>query len=127
MSAHQVVWMDHKEARVFGVEGGKLDESKIHAPTHHLHRHPKGATEGKNHPDDMVHFFRDLAKTLEGAGQILLVGPSTAKLQFFRYAHKHDHALEARIVGLETVDHPTDGQLVAFAKHYFEMPDPRVT
>jgi hypothetical protein len=33
------------------------------------------------------------------------------------------HALEPRIVGIETVDHPTDGQLVAYAKKYFGMTD----
>jgi hypothetical protein len=48
------------------------------------------------------------------------VGPSTAKLDFSRYLHKHDPALEARIVGIETVDHPSDGQLVAYARKYFE-------
>jgi hypothetical protein len=34
---------------------------------------------------------------------------------------EHDHGLEGRIVGLETVDHPTDGQLVAFARSYFDI------
>jgi hypothetical protein len=28
--------------------------------------------------------------------------------------------LEAKIVGVETVDHPTDRQLVAHARHYFD-------
>jgi hypothetical protein len=37
--------------------------------------------------------------------------------------HKQAHALEPKIVGIETVDHPTDGQLVAHAKHYFQTPD----
>jgi hypothetical protein len=36
-----------------------------------------------------------------------------------RYAHKHDATLEPHIVGVETVDHPTDGQLVAYSKRYF--------
>lgn len=54
---------------------------------------------------------------------MLVVGPSTAKLQFIRYAYKHDATLEPRIVGVETVDHPTDGQLVAYAKRYFARDD----
>jgi hypothetical protein len=53
-------------------------------------------------------------------------GPSTAKLQFERYLHEHDRALEVKIVGLETVDHPTDAQLVAYVKEYFDVPDPRL-
>jgi hypothetical protein len=43
-----------------------------------------------------------------------VVGPSTAKLQFIRYAAKKDRTLEPRIVGVETVDHPTDRQLGAY-------------
>jgi hypothetical protein len=27
------------------------------------------------------------------------------------------------ITGVETVDHPSDGQLVAFARHYFKTED----
>ena len=51
------------------------------------------------------------------------LGPSTAKLQFLRYVHKQAEALEPKIVGIETVDHPPDGQLIAYAKHYFGIPD----
>jgi hypothetical protein len=64
-----------------------------------------------------------VARALEGAEPILVVGPSTAKLQFLRYVQKHEHALEPKIVGLETVDHPTDGQIVAYAKRYFGIPN----
>jgi hypothetical protein len=48
------------------------------------------------------------------------------RLSIFRkgeYVHKQAPALEAKIVGIETVDHPTDGQLVAHAKRYFGLPD----
>jgi hypothetical protein len=31
--------------------------------------------------------------------------------------------LEPKIVGVETVDHPTDGQLVAHARRYFHAAD----
>jgi hypothetical protein len=50
-------------------------------------------------------------------------GPSTAKLQFLKYVHAHEPKLEQRIVGMETVDHPTDAQLAAFARRYFRAAD----
>jgi hypothetical protein len=40
-----------------------------------------------------------------------------------KHVHAHDPKLEARIVGVETVDHPTDGQLAAFARRYFQAAD----
>jgi hypothetical protein len=47
------------------------------------------------------------------------VGPSSAKPDLIRYVHKHAQALEPKILGVETLDHPTDGQLVAYVRHYF--------
>ncbi len=113
------VWIDHNEAKIFHVEDGRLDTSKIDAPHHHVHRHPKGASEKKEHPVDAQHFFHQVAQVLQGADEILVVGPATAKLELIKHIHAHEPLLESRIVGVETVDHPTDGQLAAYIKRYF--------
>jgi len=124
MNMHpSVVWIDHHEARIFHAVAGQFDESTVRAPHRHVHRHPKGPTAEHNHPDDAHRFFDDVARALEGAEPILVVGPSTAKLQFVRHLHKHEPALEPKVVGIETVDHPTDAQIVAYAKRYFGIPD----
>lgn len=91
-----------------------------------MHRHPKGAAESREHPDDLRRFFDEVARALADAEEILVVGPSTAKLEFVRQLHKHDRALDQKIVGLETVDHPIDAQLVAYVKKYSRVPEPRV-
>ncbi|MGD0676359.1 MAG: translational machinery protein [Polyangiaceae bacterium] len=117
------VWIDHKEARIFHVSPDSLDESVVKAPAHHIHRHGKGAAEEHHHPDDMHHFFAEVAKAIEKAEQVLIVGPSTAKLQFLRYLHGHAPAIEPRVVGIETADHPTDRQLVSHIKHHFGVTD----
>ena len=122
-TAGTAVFLDHHEARIFHVALGSADESTVQAPHHHVRRHPKKGTDEHNHPDDDHHFFADVAHALEGTQQVLLLGPSTAKLEFFRYVHKHDASLEKRIMGLETVDHPTDKQLLAHIKTYFGLPD----
>jgi hypothetical protein len=46
---HAVVWIDHKEARIFHVHPEGADESTILSPQHHLHRHPKGRGEPREH------------------------------------------------------------------------------
>ena len=56
-------------------------------------------------------------------GEVLVVGPGAAKLEFIKHVHKRDHALEPKIIGVETVDHPTDGQLVDFVRRYFRAAD----
>jgi stalled ribosome rescue protein Dom34 len=118
VSRHAAVWIDHKEARIFHVEAKTFDESTLHA-LHHVARHPKSQTSDKYHPEEERNFFRDVAHALEDASEILVVGPSTAKLHFLNYVHKHDQALEPRIIGIETVDHPTDKQLAAYVRQYF--------
>lgn len=116
------VWMDHREAHVYRINPEKIDEETIRVPQHLHHKRPRLVQGAQEHPEDAKHFFHTLCRSIDGAEQILVVGPSTAKLDFIRYVHKHEHALEPRIVGVETVDHPTHGQLVAYAKQYFGMP-----
>jgi stalled ribosome rescue protein Dom34 len=123
MSKYVAVWIDHKEARVFHIQPGKVDEVTVATPQHLHHRHPKGAEGVKEHPNDAKQFFHEVGRSLEGSEAVLVVGPSTAKLEFIRYLHQHDHALERKIVGVETVDHPSDRQLIAHAKEYFKVSD----
>jgi stalled ribosome rescue protein Dom34 len=119
-TVHDVaVWLDHHEARIFRIERDTFDESTLRAPTHHVKRHPEHKAGERSHPDDAKRFFREVARALDSAAEVLVVGPSTAKLQFLKFVHEHDLKLEQRIVGVETVDHPTDAQLAAFARRYF--------
>jgi hypothetical protein len=39
---HAAVWIDQHEARILHVALERFDESTIHAPHGHIHRHPKG-------------------------------------------------------------------------------------
>jgi stalled ribosome rescue protein Dom34 len=131
MPAHAVVWIDHKEARVFHVQPETaghvqpetIDETTIRSPRHLIHRHPKGRGEAKEHPEDATRFFHEIVRLLDGIDAILIVGPSSAKLEFLRYIQDHDQKLHAKVVGVETVDHPTDREIVAYARRYFRGSD----
>jgi hypothetical protein len=54
---------------------------------------------------------------------VLITGPANAKLELIKHIHQHDPALMKKIVGVETVDHPSDGQLVAYARRYMPATD----
>jgi hypothetical protein len=45
------------------------------------------------------------------------------KLQLAKHSHAHDGELVSKVVGVECVDQPTDGQLVAYARKYFQAKD----
>jgi stalled ribosome rescue protein Dom34 len=121
------IWIDHDEARVFHVEGDTFDKDTIRAPHHHVHRHPKGQeTKTRQHHQDEARFFDEVLAILVGSDELLLAGPSVTKLHLLRYAQRHAPAVAARIVGIETADHPTDRQLVAHLRHYFHSDPPRI-
>ncbi|MGZ3475459.1 MAG: translational machinery protein [Polyangiales bacterium] len=122
---HAAVWLDHHEARIFHVDADGSDKATIRAPHQHVHRHP-GNGNDRAHPHEPDHFFHDVAGALLDAGDVLVVGPSTAKLQFMRYLRAQAPKIEAKVVGIETVDHPSDAQLVDYTKRYFDVPPPRV-
>ncbi len=123
---HTVIWIDHKEARIFEVDADKVEPSLVTSPGPHVHRHANEVDlRVRNHPDDEHRYFRQVAHALEGRGEVLLVGPAQTKLHFLKYVHEHDRQLEARIVGVESADHPTDGQLIAHLRTYFHEAAPR--
>ena len=64
-----------------------------------------------------------ITEALRGAQEILVVGPAQAKLQLIKHIHARAADMVKNIVGVETVDHPTDGQLVAYARKYFVAKD----
>ena len=120
---HAVVWIDHKEARIFHVHPEAADESTILSPQHQIHRHPKGHGEAREHPDDAKHFFERVAQKLDGVDSVLVVGPASAKHEFAKFVQEHHRNLESKIAGVETADHPTGGEIVAHARRYFKASD----
>jgi hypothetical protein len=37
--------------------------------------------------------------------------------------HAQERRLESKVVGIESADHPTDGEIIARAKSYFKVSD----
>lgn len=124
--ARAAVWMDQHEARIFFVSEGGVEAHETKAPHRHVHRHPKGQNGEHAHPDDQRRYFDDVARELQSAEEVYLVGPSTLKFSFVKYLHANDRVLGAKIVGVESSDHPTDAQLVAVARHHFGLSKPRI-
>ncbi len=78
---HVAVWLDHKEAKVFHIEPDGFEVNKEKAPHHHLTR--KAEEQGRHAGSDR--FFHEVSLALKDAEEILVVGPSSGKLDFIRY------------------------------------------
>ena len=119
------VWIDKRQARIVQVRGDRTEAAAFgKSDGEDLHRKPRGLSDVSHERRDTKHFFARVTDSIQEAEQILLLGPSTAKLDFARYLRKHAHALERKIVGIETMAQPTDVQLHAFTQEYFPTKHP---
>ena len=120
---HAVVWLDHAEARVFHFTPDAVERAHAHTAEAKPHLHHKRGSVGAGHLAEDRTYLDSVVRLLDGAREILVVGPGNAKLAFIKHVHRHHHEVEPRIVGVETVDHPSDGQLVDYARRYFVAKD----
>ena len=120
---HAVVWLDHNEAHVMHIAPDDVEKSVVHPAHPHKHVHSKSGTVGSGKAAEDKTYYHAIAEALAGAQEILVVGPAQAKLQLIKHLHAHDHAIADKVVGVESIDHPTDGQLVAYARKYFVAKD----
>jgi stalled ribosome rescue protein Dom34 len=118
---HAIVWIDHSQARIFHI--GLFGDDEIvlhpHLPTRHLHH--KANTIGSGHTAPDLKFLAQVMDAVRDAGQILITGPSTAKTELARYLRQQDSKIGDRIVAVEASDHPSDGEIIAYARQYFGM------
>jgi len=120
---HAVIWIDHHEARVFHFSPTDVERLVLHPdhPTKHIHH--KANSIGSGHASEDHAFLQAVAQSIAAAGAVLITGPANAKTELVKHISQHDPGLMKIIVGVETVDHPSDGQLVAYARHYFKAED----
>jgi stalled ribosome rescue protein Dom34 len=120
---HAVVWIDHREARVFHFSPTEIDKLTLRPdhPTKHIHH--KAGSIGSGHATADHEFLHAVAQSVADAGAILLTGPGKAKNELAAHIEQHDPKLKKLIAGIETVDHPSDGELVAHARKYFKAED----
>ncbi len=120
---HAVVWLDHSAAHIMHISPDDVEKSVVQPAHPHQHLHAKSGGIGTGRKAEEQGYYHAIADALQGAQEILVVGPAQAKLQLIKHIHAHDHGLIDKVVGVETVDHPTDGQLVAYARKYFLAKD----
>ena len=120
---HAIVWLDHLNARIFAFSDGDGETIPIESQSEERQLHRKSGKPGSGHAPDDIAFFGDVVAAVADVREILITGPGTAKLAFRRYVEQRHHELARRIVGVETIDHPSDGELAAYGRKYFRRVD----
>lgn len=120
---HAIVWIDHQQAKIFHFEGAEADSAKVRSSHPHQHIHHKVNSPGSGHaPLDKV-FLKQVVEALSAAGTILIAGPAGAKKELAAFLEREHPAIFARIAGVEPLDHPTDGELLAIGRKFFKAED----
>ena len=113
---HAVIWIDHKEARIFHFNAEDADKLTLKA------HHARSVTGREDEA-----YLHEVAKTIAESGEVLVTGPAKEKMALLKHIAKHDPSLLSRIIGVESADHPSDGQILAHARAYFKNQDRKTT
>jgi len=119
---HAVVWIDHQEAHVQHFTRDDVEAKLVHGKPHR-HLHTKKNAQASGHASEDQAYFHKVAEALAGAEEILVVGPANAKTEFVKHLNSHDPQLGKKVVAVDSVDHPSDGQVLALARKHFRASD----
>lgn len=109
---HAVVWIDHHSAHILQFDRDHVQASRVQAHSHQTRQH--GSAVRSEHE-----YFGGVCDALAGIHEVLMTGSHQAQADLRHYVEKHRPHLAQQIVGYETVDHPSENQLVALARKYF--------
>ena len=127
-ATHLLVVIDHHEARVYSTEVHGTVPARITPYDPYGFgrslRYTQDDSNGQRKPE-LNSFYEAVAKTLQGAQQILVFGTGTgasrAMNQLLMDLAKHHHDVAGRIIGSEVINehHLTENQLLAMARDRF--------
>ncbi len=120
---HAVIWIDHKEAHVMFLSEDASEAEVIKTKSSHSHLHHKGGEVGSGRVPYDEKYLHSVIQAVNESKEILIIGPGSAKLELIKHAHHHDPQIAAKIVGVETVDHPSDKEILAYARKFFYKAD----
>ena len=120
---HTVVWIDHQEARIFNFNADDADPTTVPSSHPHEHIHHKANAGDSGHASVDQAFLERVAQAILQSGAILITGPANAKKELAAHIERRHPDLAKRISAIETLDHPSDGQLLALARRFFRADD----
>jgi hypothetical protein len=100
-----------------------VEHLMLHPDNPTMHIHHKANTVGSGHEVLDVKFLHEVAQLVADAGAILIGGLGSAKAELVKHIQHHDPKVMKAVLGVETVDHPSDAQLVAHARKFFKSED----
>ncbi len=122
-NCHAVVWIDHRNAEIIKFNRSESETEVVKHDDAPKTIHHKAGTMGSGHVYEDDSYLRAVADEIRDAREILITGPGHVKWQLKAFLGVREAALARRIASVETVTHPTDGELLVLARKYFVKKD----
>jgi len=110
--SHALAWIAHVDVHVIQFDAQRSVDQRIKRRT--LFTRQSGHQLRGQHE-----FFGEVCEALVGIRSVLVVGHPEPLSAFRQYVSKHRPALALHIVGWETLDHPTEPEVLALARGFF--------
>jgi len=126
------LWIDHRKAVIVFLAGKEEEMKLVRSNVEKQIRRAAGSRSGGPFESQAVQsngrqqraltkhlntYYNEVISCIRDAESILIFGPGEAKGELKK--HLEREGLGGRIVGVETVDEMTDGQIAAKARQYF--------
>ncbi len=113
------IWIDRENANIFEFSGKDTIKSEMHNKyvDHHTHR-----MDEFDHKRQETTFYQKIATRLNEVEGILILGPGVARYHLQNFLNEHFPMIAKKIVGCESMDHPTDQQIEEYSRTYFRKP-----
>jgi len=120
---HALVWLDHRLAKILCFNADSNVTALVHSTHPQEHLHHKANSVDSGHVAVDKPFLEAVVHALPKSGPIVIVGPGSAKQELHTHLEDRHRDVMARVSGVKPLDHPTDGELLAFGRHFFEADD----
>jgi hypothetical protein len=116
------IWMDHSIAHLMEFTTDSIQTKTITSKfTHEAKEHSLSKSENLMHNKEQhqqSEFYKELGEVIKNHGEVLLFGPTDAKVELFNVL-KADHHFEKIKIEMKQTDKMTENQQHSFVKDYF--------
>ncbi len=116
------IWMDHANAHVMEFTVNPIETKTITSKfTHEEKEHSLSKNENLMHNKEQhqqAEYYKTLGETIKNYGEVILFGPTDAKVELFNILKKDQHFSNVKIEMKQT-DKMTENQQHAFVRDHF--------
>jgi hypothetical protein len=116
------IWMDHLNAHIMEFTTDPIETTTVESKFTHQEKE-KTLKKGENLMHDKEQheendYYRELGKIIRDYNDVLLFGPTDAKVELFNLLRK-DHRFADIVIEIKPADKMTENQQHAFVRDYF--------